>query len=66
MTQDIRGYYDPAALGIAGRTSAAWEATRRLLRSTEEGRPQGAARQAPAQESDASFKVWFYLTPNDA
>ena len=64
MAQDIRGYYETAALALAEHAPAAWAGARWFFTSTEAGRSIMAARQAM---SDAGEKqpIWFYIAPGD-
>jgi hypothetical protein len=63
VAQDIRGYYETAALALVDHTPAAWETTRWFLEHTEAGRTIVKAR-AVLQESGEKFAIWFYLVPN--
>jgi hypothetical protein len=62
VAQDIRGYYEAAALGLVDHTPAAWEATRWFLEQTEGGRTIRAARTA-MQDAGERTPIWFYLVP---
>jgi len=63
VAQDIRGYYETAALELVQHTPAAWETTRWFLRHTEAGRTLVAARQA-MKDSGEKASLWFYLVPS--
>jgi hypothetical protein len=65
VAQDIRGYYETAALGLADHTPGAWEATRWFLEATHAGR---TIRQAQQRIRDAGERreLWFFLTPGGA
>jgi len=62
VAQDIRGYYETAALALAEHTPGAWETTRWFLDATETGRTLRAARQR-LEDAGVSRNVWFYLMP---
>lgn len=64
VAQDIRGYYETAALGLADHAPAAWATTRWFYDQTETGKVMDAAR-ASMRDSGAKHAVWFYLTPGD-
>lgn len=64
VAQDIRGYYETAALGLAEHAPAAWASTRWFLDHTETGGVLLAARTA-MREAGEKRPVWFYLTPGD-
>jgi hypothetical protein len=63
VAQDIRGYYETAALELADHTPAAWDATRWFLHHTETGRVILAARDRMREEG-AKQPIWFYLVPH--
>lgn len=62
VAQDIRGYYETAALALTDHSPDAWESTRWFMNATEAGTTLRAARQA-MKDAGASHNVWFYLTP---
>ena len=64
VSQDIRGYYETAALGLSDHAPSAWAGTRWYLRQTETGGVILAAQQA-MKDADVKFPIWFYLTPGD-
>jgi hypothetical protein len=64
VSQDIRGYYETAALAMVDHAPAAWASTRWFYDETETGKVMTAARHA-MQEQDAPQPMWFYLTPGD-
>jgi hypothetical protein len=64
VSQDIRGYYETAALAMVDHTPAAWAGTRWFLDETETGRVLMAAREE-MQRQEAPQAMWFYLTPGD-
>ena len=63
VAQDIRGYYETAALALVEHTPAAWETTRWFLDHTEAGRAVRGARSA-MQAAGEKTPLWFYLVPN--
>lgn len=63
VAQDIRGYYETAALELVGHTPAAWEATRWFLHHTEAGTVIRAARDAMRAAGEKT-PIWFYLVPD--
>jgi hypothetical protein len=62
VAQDIRGYYETAALALVEHTPAAWETTRWFLEHTEAGKAIRAAR-AVMRDAGEKRPVWFYLVP---
>ncbi len=64
VAQDIRGYYETAALALADHTPEAWATTRWYHHETEAGRTVLAAR-AAMRDSGEKRQIWFYLTPGD-
>jgi hypothetical protein len=62
VAQDIRGYYETAALSLIEHTPAAWETTRWFLNHTEAGKAIVKAR-TNMQEAGEPHPVWFYLIP---
>jgi hypothetical protein len=65
VAQDIRGYYEMAALVLADHTPAAWEGARWFTDATQAGATLRAAQRA-MRDAGASRNVWFYLTPGSA
>ena len=63
VAQDIRGYYETAALALIAHTPAAWETTRWFLHHTEAGKVIKAAR-AAMETADEKRALWFYLVPS--
>lgn len=63
VAQDIRGYYETAALELVSHTPAAWETTRWFLQHTEAGRSIVGAREA-MQAAGEKTQLWFYLVPH--
>ena len=64
VAQDIRGYYELAALGLSDHIPSAWSGTRWFFDSTEGGKLVLAARSA-MKENGAKQPVWFYMAPGD-
>ncbi len=64
VSQDIRGYYETAALAMIDHAPSAWAGTRWFLDKTETGKAILAARSA-MRDSGAKHGHWFYLAPGD-
>jgi hypothetical protein len=64
VSQDIRGYYETAALAMVDHAPAAWAGARWFLDETETGKVLMAAREEMKRQ-DAPQPMWFYLTPGD-
>lgn len=64
VSQDIRGYYETAALGLMDHAPSAWAGTRWFLDHTEAGKVILAAR-AMMRDTGASQTMWFYMAPGD-
>ena len=64
VAQDVRGYYETAALGLADHVPNAWAGTRWFLDRTETGEVILAARSA-MRDAGVKQPVWFYMTPGD-
>ena len=64
VSQDIRGYYETAALALSDHAPSAWAGTRWFLDHTEAGRVVMAARQAMADAGEAQ-PIWFYMAHGD-
>ena len=64
VAQDIRGYYETAALGLADHVPNAWAGTRWFLDRTRTGEVILGARNA-MRDAGVKHPVWFYLTPGD-
>lgn len=62
VSQDIRGYYETAALALVEHTPAAWETTRWFLDHTEAGKAIRGAR-AAMEAAGEKTQLWFYLVP---
>ncbi len=65
VSQDIRGYYETAALELSDNAPKAWAGTRWFFNETETGKLLMAARQAMA-DSGANQPIWFYMAPGDS
>jgi len=64
VAQDIRGYYETAALGLADHVPAAWAGTRWFFDHTEAGAVLLQARQA-MRDAGVKQPIWFYMAPGD-
>ena len=64
VAQDIRGYYELAALGLSDHVPEAWSGTRWFFDKTTTGATLLAARSA-MREAGVKQPIWFYLTPGD-
>ncbi len=64
VAQDIRGYYETAALAIVDHTPAAWASTRWFRDSTQAGQTIRAAQQA-MEAAGVRRDLWSYLMPMD-
>ncbi len=65
VAQDIRGYYEAAALGIADHTPAAWASLRWFRDSTQAGQIMRAAQQA-MKAAEVRRDLWAFLLPMDS
>jgi hypothetical protein len=65
VAQDIRGYYETAALAIADHTPPAWAGTRWFRDSTQAGNVIRAAQQA-MKHADVRRDLWAFLLPTDS
>ena len=64
VTQDIRSYYETAALGLSDHIPSAWAGTNWFLDESEAGKLVLAAR-AAMKESGEKRPIWFYMVPGD-
>ena len=64
VAQDVRGYYETAALGLADHVPSAWAGTRWFFDRTETGKVLLAAR-AAMRDAGVKQPIWFYMTPGD-
>jgi hypothetical protein len=64
VSQDIRGYYETAALAMVDHAPPAWAGARWFFDATEAGKVLMAAR-AEMERQEAPQPMWFYLTPGD-
>jgi hypothetical protein len=60
VAQDIRGYYEAAAMALSDHTPAAFEATRWFLRETEAGRAILSARERMKADG-VKEPIWRFL-----
>ena len=65
VSQDIRGYYEMAAMEIAEHTPAAWAGYRWFRDQTRTGEVIQKARDA-MRESGAKEPLWRFLMPSDS
>jgi hypothetical protein len=64
VAQDIRGYYELAALGLSDHVPSAWSGTRWFFDSTEGGKLVLQARSA-MRDSGEKQPIWFFMAPGD-
>jgi hypothetical protein len=64
VAQDIRGYYETAALGLADHVPSAWAGTRWFFDETATGKVLLAAR-AAMRDAGVKQPIWFYMAPGD-
>lgn len=64
VAQDIRGYYEFAALGLSDHVPAAWSSANWFFTETETGKVLLAAR-AAMRDSGEKRPIWFYMAPGD-
>lgn len=64
VAQDVRGYYETAALGLSDHTPSAWAGARWFFDATEGGRAVLGAR-AAMRDAGEKTPVWFYMAPGD-
>ena len=64
VAQDIRGYYEFAALALSDHIPAAWSGANWFFDSTAAGKVLLAARAAMA-EAGEKRPIWFYMAPGD-
>ncbi len=65
VAQDIRGYYEMAALELAEHTPAAWQGYRWYRDETEAGRVIGQA-QSAMKAAGEKEPIWRFMMPLDA
>jgi hypothetical protein len=65
VSQDIRGYYETAALAMVDHAPSAWAGTSWFMEQTEAGAVILAARRAMRDSGEANMAVWFYMSPGD-
>lgn len=64
VAQDIRGYYETAALALADEPPPAYAATRWFFEQTRAGQVVLAAR-AAMRDAGVKQPIWFYMAPGD-
>lgn len=64
VAQDIRGYYETAALALADHTPAAWAGLRWFRDATQAGTVIRAAQRA-MRDAGVRRDLWFFLLPLD-
>ncbi len=64
VAQDIRGYYETAALALVDHTPAAWAGLRWFRDATQAGKIIRAAQQA-MKDAGVPRERWFFLLPLD-
>lgn len=65
VAQDIRGYYETAALAIVDHTPAAWASTRWYRDSTKAGEVMRSA-QLAMKDAGVRRDLWAFLLPMDS
>jgi len=64
VAQDIRGYYEIAALSLSDHIPSAWSGSSWFLDATEGGKVLMAAR-AAMRDAGEKQPIWFYMAPMD-
>ena len=64
VAQDIRGFYEMAALGLSDHIPSAWAGTNWFLDDTQSGKLILAAR-AAIRDTGEKRAWWFRLTPGN-
>lgn len=64
VAQDIRGYYECAALGLSDHVPAAWSGANWFFDNTETGKVVLQAR-AAMEKAGEKRPIWFYMAPGD-
>jgi hypothetical protein len=64
VSQDVRGYYEMALLGLTDHVPSAWTGTRWFFDQTETGRILLRAR-AAMRDAGVKQPIWFYMAPGD-
>ncbi len=64
VAQDIRGYYETAALELADHSPSAWAGARWFLDDTEAGKVILAARERMRADG-VKQPIWYYLVPGE-
>lgn len=65
VSQDIRGYYETAALALVDQPPAAYASTRWFFDNTEAGKVILDARAAMRDSGEAKHALWFYMATGD-
>ena len=65
VAQDLRGYYETAALGLSDHVPPAWSGARWFFDETEAGAVLLDARAAMRDSGEVKQPVWFYMAPGD-
>ncbi len=65
VVQDIRGYYETAALAMVDHAPPAWAGARWFHERTEAGQTILAARRAMRDSGEVKQPIWFYMAPGD-
>ncbi len=64
VAQDIRAYYEMAALGLSDHIPSAWAGTNWFFNETETGKLVLAAR-VSMRDAGEKRPIWFYMAPGD-
>ena len=64
VAQDIRGFYEIAALGLSDHIPSAWSGTNWFFTETEGGKVVLGAR-AAIRDCGEKRPIWFYMAPGD-
>jgi hypothetical protein len=64
VAQDVRGYYETAAVGLVDHVPSAWSGTQWLFEETQAGKVVLAARAAMCDAGEKQ-PIWFYMAPGD-
>jgi hypothetical protein len=64
VAQDVRGYYETVAVGLADHVPPAWAGTQWFFEQTRAGAVVLAARVA-MRDAGEKQAIWFYMAPGD-
>ena len=64
VAQDVRGYYEMVAVGLADHVPPAWAGTQWFFEQTQTGAIVLAAR-AAIRDAGEKQPIWFYMAPGD-